>query len=130
MYMAPEIIVGHPYAFGVDFWAAAVTLFHMLTGRVSFCFHIHFTTAGFYDQPPWYADGSQDVKQKVLYDKLEIYEGEMERDAEDLLRKVRSIYFMFFPGVYHPRSQMLRKLPYKRLRSGYGMESHPYFSNM
>ena len=40
VHMAPEIIVGHPYAFGVDFWAAAVTLFHMLTGRVIICFHI------------------------------------------------------------------------------------------
>jgi len=94
-HMAPEVIVGHPYAFGVDFWAAAVTLFQMLTGR-----------------PPWYADNSQDIKDKVLYDKLEIYEGEMEHDAEDFLRK------------------MLRKLPHKRLRSGYGMESHPYFSNI
>ena len=36
VHMAPEIMIGDPYAFGVDFWAAAITLFQMLTGRVWF----------------------------------------------------------------------------------------------
>ena len=33
--MAPEIILGQPYSFGVDFWSAAVVLYWMITGRVS-----------------------------------------------------------------------------------------------
>jgi hypothetical protein len=33
--------------------------------------------------------------------------------------------------AYYLRSlQMLQKLPYQRLRSGYDMESHPYFVGM
>jgi len=32
--MAPEIHLHQPYAFGVDFWSAAVVLYWMLTGRV------------------------------------------------------------------------------------------------
>jgi len=31
-------MMGYPYAFGVDFWAAAVTLFLMLTGKVCLLF--------------------------------------------------------------------------------------------
>lgn len=34
-HMAPEIHMEAPYSFGVDFWAAAVTLYWMVTGRVS-----------------------------------------------------------------------------------------------
>lgn len=35
LFKAPEIIRGLPYSFGVDYWAATVVLFSMLTGRVS-----------------------------------------------------------------------------------------------
>jgi serine/threonine protein kinase len=35
LYMAPEQLYGCPYSFGADWWAAGVTLFSMLTGRVS-----------------------------------------------------------------------------------------------
>jgi serine/threonine protein kinase len=34
VYMAPELFACEPYSFGVDFWAAAITLFIMLTGSV------------------------------------------------------------------------------------------------
>lgn len=39
VHMAPEIFLGQPYSFGVDYWAAAITLFTMLTGRVSLLFN-------------------------------------------------------------------------------------------
>lgn len=34
LHMAPELMKGETYSFGVDFWAAAVSLYMMLTGRV------------------------------------------------------------------------------------------------
>lgn len=34
--MAPEIHLREAYSFGVDFWSAAVVLYWMLTGRVSY----------------------------------------------------------------------------------------------
>jgi serine/threonine protein kinase len=35
LHMPPEQLFGCPYAFGADWWAAGVSLFCMLTGRVS-----------------------------------------------------------------------------------------------
>jgi serine/threonine protein kinase len=35
MEMAPEIVRREYYSFGVDYWSASVTLFAMVTGRVS-----------------------------------------------------------------------------------------------
>jgi len=34
MEMAPEICLLQPYSFGVDFWAAGIVFYWMLTGRV------------------------------------------------------------------------------------------------
>jgi serine/threonine protein kinase len=40
VHMAPEIFLAQPHSFGIDFWAAAITLFIMLTGRVRLPFII------------------------------------------------------------------------------------------
>ena len=84
----------HPYAFGVDFWAAAVTLFKMLTGRV--CLGLSFITSSNSSrcQVPWYADSAIDVKSIVLYEKLEIDDDEMDHVTKDFMRKVSSYLFL------------------------------------
>ena len=42
-YMAPEILLKDRYGFGVDYWAAGITLFEMLTGKVIGLLHCTLT---------------------------------------------------------------------------------------
>lgn len=37
-YLAPEILLGEPYTFVVDFWSLGTLLYEMLAGTVSFFF--------------------------------------------------------------------------------------------
>jgi serine/threonine protein kinase len=37
-YLAPEILLGEPYTFVVDFWSLGTLLFEMLAGRVTIQF--------------------------------------------------------------------------------------------
>lgn len=90
----------HPYAFGVDFWAAAVTLFKMLTGRVCLGLSFIISSNSSRCQVPWYADSAIDVKSIVLYEKLEIDDDEMDHVTKDFMRKVSS-YFSCLAIVTH-----------------------------
>lgn len=65
-YMAPEIISRDQYGFGVDYWAAGITLFEMLTGKVigsSHCELHRLTTAfqGSLVRRERGADGGEDL---------------------------------------------------------------------
>ncbi|TFK72329.1 kinase-like protein, partial [Pluteus cervinus] len=48
---SPEIYLNQYYSFGVDFWAATVSMFYMLTGH-----------------PPWYDENPRELRRQVLED--------------------------------------------------------------
>ncbi|KAF9558597.1 kinase-like protein [Agrocybe pediades] len=103
--MAPEICLRQPYAFGVDFWSAAVVLYWMLTGR-----------------PPWEKpeyeedvndDSMKGLEEKITNDPLAFNdEDNVDEDTKD---------FLF---------RMLAKNPEHRLMISYEIPYHPYFSGL
>ncbi|KAG6816480.1 hypothetical protein H0H87_005685 [Tephrocybe sp. NHM501043] len=97
LFMAPELLRGEPYSFGVDFWALAVTLHIMLTGR-----------------PPFdgESDSFNEVAQMVLHGELEFRENDslgaeaqellfemLEKRPEDRLRVTELEDHPFFAGM-------------------------------
>ncbi|KAF9523456.1 kinase-like domain-containing protein [Crepidotus variabilis] len=99
--MAPEIHLGQPYSFGVDYWSATVVLHWMLTGR-----------------PPWFEyelDGcpSKSASRMIIEDSIEWAEHD----------KIDDITKDFF-------AKMLKKDPKKRLVIELEVPKHPYFEGV
>lgn len=71
-YMAPELYNRHPYAYGVDFWALAVTMHFMIYGRL-----------------PWWHENLQVLGWKVMDRPLRLFANDgVDEVAKDFLRKV------------------------------------------
>ncbi|KAI7866991.1 kinase-like domain-containing protein, partial [Spinellus fusiger] len=66
-YLAPEILLGESYSFGIDHWSYGTIIFEMLTGIT-----------------PFWADNHAEMYRRVLQDPLE-FPTDMEYDTADLL---------------------------------------------
>ena len=55
-YMAPEIYKHKPYRMTVDIWSLGILLYHIVTGSM-----------------PFYSTDRQEIKEKVLNDKIDFY---------------------------------------------------------
>ena len=67
-YLAPEILLGQPYDFSVDWWSLGIFLYEMLVGIT-----------------PFWADTPQEMYQRVLHDSLE-FPPNFPASAEHLLK--------------------------------------------
>ncbi|GAA6014338.1 hypothetical protein JCM10207_005424 [Rhodosporidiobolus poonsookiae] len=66
-YLAPELLLGHPYSRTVDWWTLGVLLYEMLSGL-----------------PPFYSENTNEMYQKILTDPLR-FGDEIAPDARSLL---------------------------------------------
>ncbi|KAG6889518.1 hypothetical protein C0995_000399 [Termitomyces sp. Mi166 len=100
LHMAPELLRDETYSFGVDFWALAISLYMMLTGR-----------------PPFDSESEEfnDVRREILESELEFKEDDdisitaqdflyqmLEKCPEDRLRITEIEEHPFFAGVNWP----------------------------
>ncbi|KAF9235686.1 kinase-like domain-containing protein [Melanogaster broomeanus] len=69
-HMAPEMLLQEKYGFSVDYWALAVTIYEMLTGKI-----------------PWEGNGEEDLMRKICYAPL-VCPDTMTAEAKDLLKKM------------------------------------------
>jgi serine/threonine protein kinase len=99
-YTAPEVRLGLPYSYGVDFWSLGVLLYVMLTGRVSFFFFSLSLSTSFFAHKQSLTDSHETRPPLPLqfpfgplgeyhcnrFEPLEVDEG-----AQALLERVRSL---------------------------------------
>ena len=113
MEMAPEIVRREFYSFGVDYWSSGVTLYAMVTGKVSLNYGSsrRLLTLKSATQHPWSEE--EDVAAQILEDDIQF-------DAEDNVSDECKDFL----------HQMLKKDPAERLRIGMDMTSHLYFAGV
>ncbi|KAI8365987.1 kinase-like domain-containing protein [Radiomyces spectabilis] len=104
-YLAPEVLLGEPYSFGIDHWAYGTILYEMLAGIT-----------------PFWADNHSDMYRRVLeeplefppdvdYDTAEFIAGLLDRDPQTRLGahgvdEIKSHYYFAhidWDDVYHRR---------------------------
>ncbi|KAG5650593.1 hypothetical protein H0H81_011711 [Sphagnurus paluster] len=104
LHMAPELLNGEWYSFGVDIWALGISLYMMLTGRPPF------DTA---------SDHFDDLKKVILESDVQFVSGDdiddvsqtivrhlLEKDPEDRLRLTELEEHPFFEGINWPLLEM------------------------
>ncbi|KAF8639109.1 hypothetical protein AX17_001724 [Amanita inopinata Kibby_2008] len=70
--MAPEIVLQEYYSFGIDFWAATITLYLMVTGR-----------------HPWSEDQEKDIESQIIEDDVTFEpEDDISEDCKDFIRQM------------------------------------------
>lgn len=91
-YFAPEIIMGLPYGYGIDWWSLGIILYEMLTGIVSSSITVlphrdSSTSWSFLRQRPFEADNMLDMYDRILNDELQFPEDQLiDRNTKDFLQ--------------------------------------------
>ncbi|XP_019850933.1 PREDICTED: microtubule-associated serine/threonine-protein kinase 3-like isoform X1 [Amphimedon queenslandica] len=102
-YIAPEVILGMPYGFPVDWWSMGVILYEMMMGVT-----------------PFVSSTIQDLFEEITNENLHISfpeEDEIPDDAQDLVRQL-----MCFDPMYRLGSTAREGVS--------GVKSHPFFSEI
>jgi serum/glucocorticoid-regulated kinase 2 len=81
-YFAPEVIMGLPYSYEIDWWSLGTILYEMLTGFVSSSITVvpHKNSSmsrSFLRQRPFGADNMSDMYDRILKDELQFPEDQL-----------------------------------------------------
>jgi serum/glucocorticoid-regulated kinase 2 len=93
-YFAPEVVMGLPYSYEIDWWSLGTILYEMLTGFVSSSITIlphknSSTSWSFLRQRPFEADNDSDMYDRILKDELQFPEDQLiDRHTKDFIQGV------------------------------------------